>query len=85
MKRKIVLIVSLVAGLIAALVTRAYLTIKENEIQQEKTRLLNKYGTMQVLAMDVEPLEDMISETQRTVYGKSSGTTWATERSARLP
>ena len=50
MKRKIVLIVSLVAGLIAALVTRAYLTIKENEIQQEKTRLLNKYGTMQVLA-----------------------------------
>ena len=50
MQRKIVLIVSLVAGLAAALLTRTYLTIKENEILSEKKRLVDKYGTMEVLA-----------------------------------
>jgi pilus assembly protein CpaB len=50
MQRKIVLIVSLVAGLVAALLTRTYLTIKENEILAEKKRLVEKYGTMEVLA-----------------------------------
>jgi len=50
MKRKIVLIVSLVAGLVAALLTRTYLTVKENEIKAEKQRLIDKYGTLEVLA-----------------------------------
>ena len=50
MQRKIVLIVSLVAGLIAALLTRAYLTVKENEILSEKKRLVERYKTMDVLA-----------------------------------
>ena len=36
-------------------------------------------------AMDVEPFDAMISDTQRTVYGKSAGTTCETERSARFP
>ena len=51
MKRKIVLIVSLVAGLIAALLTRTYLTVKENEIQAAKQKLLDKYGTIDALAL----------------------------------
>ena len=50
MKRQVVLIISLVAGLIAAILTRAYLTVKENEIKAEKARLVKKYGTIDVLA-----------------------------------
>ena len=49
MKRQIVLIISLVAGLIAALLTRTYLTIKEGEIRAEKERLIKKYGTIEVI------------------------------------
>ena len=50
MQRKIVLIASLVCGLVAALLTRTYLTVKENEIKAEKERLVKKYGTLEVLA-----------------------------------
>ncbi len=50
MQRKIVLIASLVAGLIAAVLTRTYLTLKENEIKAEKQRLIDKYKTIEVLA-----------------------------------
>ena len=50
MQRQIVLIVSLVCGLVAALLTRAYLTVKENEIKSEKARLIEKYKTLDVLA-----------------------------------
>jgi pilus assembly protein CpaB len=50
MQRKVVLIVSLLAGLVAAVLTRTYLTIKENEIQSEKQRLIDKYKTLEVLA-----------------------------------
>ena len=50
MKRQIVLIISLVAGLIAAILTRTYLTVKENEIKAEKARLVKKYGTIDGLA-----------------------------------
>ena len=49
MKRQVVLIISLVAGLIAALLTRTYLTVKENEIRAEKERLIKKYGTIEVI------------------------------------
>ena len=52
MKRQIVLIVSLVCGLIAAILTRAYLTVKENEIKAEKARLVKKYGSIDVLAFN---------------------------------
>ena len=50
MKRQIVLIISLVAGLVAAILTRTYLTIKEGEIKAEKAKLVKKYGTIDVLA-----------------------------------
>lgn len=50
MPRKIVLIVSLLAGLLAAVLTRTYLTVKENEIKAEKQRLIAKYKTVEVLA-----------------------------------
>jgi hypothetical protein len=52
MKRQIVLIVSLVCGLIAAILARAYLTVKENEIKAEKARLVKKYGSIDVLAFN---------------------------------
>ena len=52
MKRKIVLIVSLVAGLIAALLTRTYLTVKESEFQKQKQKLLDRYGSIEVLAFN---------------------------------
>ena len=52
MKRQIVLIVSLVCGLVAAILTRAYLTVKENEIKAEKARLVKKYGGIDVLAFN---------------------------------
>ncbi len=50
MKRQLVLVISLVCGLIAALLTRTYLTVKENEIRAEKELLKKKYGTIEVLA-----------------------------------
>lgn len=50
MKRQIVLIVSLVCGLVAAVMTRVYISAKESEIAAEKQRLLNKYGTLEALA-----------------------------------
>ncbi|MBR1920846.1 MAG: Flp pilus assembly protein CpaB [Kiritimatiellae bacterium] len=49
MKRKVVLLVSLVAGLVAAVLTRTYLTLKENELKAERVRLMKKYGTIEVL------------------------------------
>jgi len=49
MKRTIVLIVSLVAGLLAAVLTRVYISAKEAEVSSEKARLLGKYGTISVI------------------------------------
>ena len=49
MKRKIILIVSLVAGLLAAVLTRVYLSAKEAEVAAEKDALLKRYGTMKVM------------------------------------
>ncbi|MBO6167904.1 MAG: Flp pilus assembly protein CpaB [Kiritimatiellae bacterium] len=50
MKRRIVLIVSLVAGLAGAFLTRMFISAKEAEYLEEKDRLARKYGTMKVLA-----------------------------------
>lgn len=50
MKRQIVLIASLVAGLLAAVLTRFYLSAKEAEVASQKEALLKKYGTIEVLA-----------------------------------
>lgn len=44
MKRKIVLIVSLVAGLLAAILTRFYIVAKENEMRQYKDALYSRMG-----------------------------------------
>ena len=49
MKRKIVLIVSLVAGLAAALMTRAYISAKDAEVEAKKRYYEGKYGTMNAL------------------------------------
>ena len=49
MKRKIVLVISLAFGLVAAVLTRLYVTAKEAEVQAQKDALGKRYGTMDVL------------------------------------
>ncbi len=49
MKRKIVLIVSIVAGLVAAVLTRFYITAKDAEVQRLKDAINRRYGTIDVL------------------------------------
>ena len=46
MKRKIVLIASLVAGVIAAVLTRFYAIAKEAEVRDRKAALLARYGDL---------------------------------------
>lgn len=50
MKRNIVIIAALVAGLAAAVLSRVYISSKENEVRREKEALVARYGTMEVLA-----------------------------------
>ena len=49
MKRKIVLIVSLVAGVVAAVLTRLYVAAKDAEVVELKNAINSRYGTMEVL------------------------------------
>ena len=49
MKRKIVLIASLVAGLVAAVLTRFYIAAKDAEVRDLKDSINRRYGTMEVL------------------------------------
>ena len=49
MKRKIVLIASLVAGILAALLTRFYIAAKDAEVQGLKDSIRSRYGTMFVV------------------------------------
>lgn len=50
MKRNIVIIAALVAGLAAAILSRIYISSKEGEVRREKEALAARYGTMEVLA-----------------------------------
>ena len=54
MKRKIVLIASLVAGLVAALLTRFYIAAKDAEVREMKESINRRYGTMDVLCFNRE-------------------------------
>lgn len=49
MKQKIVLLISVVVGLLAAILTRAYLSAKEAEVAMMKQKFLQRHGTMEVL------------------------------------
>ena len=49
MKRRIILIVSLVAGLIGAVLTKAYLTAREGDLRKQQEALYKRYGSMTVL------------------------------------
>ena len=49
MKRKIVLIASLVAGVLAAVMTRVYLASKDAEVKALKDSINRRYGVMEVL------------------------------------
>ena len=68
MKRTLVLAVSIVVGLVAAVLTRVYVSVKEAEIKEQKDALNRRYGTIEILvfakdiptgtvlaATDVEP------------------------------
>lgn len=50
MKRKIVLAIALGAGIVAALLTRFFISAKKAEIASEQSRLARKYGTVNVVA-----------------------------------
>jgi len=50
MKRTIVLVISLVVGLLAAVLTRVYVSVKESEVKAQKEALNRRYGTLEVLA-----------------------------------
>ena len=54
MKRKIVLIASLAAGLIAALLTRFYIAAKDAEVREMTDSIKRRYGTMEVLCFAKE-------------------------------
>lgn len=54
MKNKIVLVISLVAGLVAAVLTRVYVVSKDAEVQKVKDAIKAKYGTIEVLCFDRE-------------------------------
>ena len=49
MKRKIVLIASLAAGLAAAVLTRLYILAKEAEVDGLKNSILSRYATIEVV------------------------------------
>ncbi|MBR2983239.1 MAG: Flp pilus assembly protein CpaB [Kiritimatiellae bacterium] len=49
MKRKIVLVVSLAAGLLAAVLTRVCISAKDAEVKALKDSINRRYGTMEVL------------------------------------
>lgn len=49
LKRRIVLVASLAAGLVAAVLTRFYIAAKEGEVADQKAALAKRYGTMEVL------------------------------------
>jgi len=49
MKRQIVLIASLVAGLLAALLTRVYISAKEDDILRIRAKFRQEYGEMEAL------------------------------------
>ena len=49
MKQKIILIVAIVSGLVAAILTRAYLSTKDAELQKMKADFAKAHGTMDAL------------------------------------
>ncbi len=51
MKRQVILIVSLVAGLLAAILTRVYISVKDAEVSHEKAKLWKRFESIEVLAV----------------------------------
>ena len=49
MKRKIVLVASLVAGILAAVLTRVYIAAKDAEVRDMKDAINRRYGTLEAL------------------------------------
>ena len=49
MKKNVILVISLAVGLVAALLSRVYISAKEAEIKSLKDNINRRYGTMEVL------------------------------------
>lgn len=49
MKRNLILVVSLVAGIIAAFLTKVYISAKEGEVEKLKAAISQRYGEIEVL------------------------------------
>lgn len=49
MKRTLVLVISLATGLVAAILTRVYVSVKDAEVREQKDALNRRYGTLEVL------------------------------------
>ncbi len=49
MKQKVVLVISVVVGLVAAILTRAYLSSKDAEVAEMKQKFYKRHGLMKVL------------------------------------
>ena len=65
MKQKVVLIAAVVAGLVAAVLTRLYLSSKDSEVAAMKARLAERYGVMEVLCYaENVPSGTVISKSQ---------------------
>jgi len=48
-KKNIVLFASIAAGILAAVLTRVYISVREAEVNETRDKLLKRYGTMEVL------------------------------------
>ena len=49
MKQKTILVVSIIVGLLAAILTRSYLATKDRELSRLKSRFTKEHGTMEVV------------------------------------
>ena len=74
MKRKLILVIALGCGLVAAVLTRVYLSAKEAEFAREMNDLRNRFGTLEVLAFKRDtPAGTVVSKSDfvlRTVPGR---------------
>ena len=74
MKRKLILVIALVCGLVAAVLTRVYLSAKEAEYSGELSRLRERFGSMEVLAFKRDtPAGTVVAKSDfvlRTVPGR---------------
>lgn len=71
MNRKIVLLVSLLLGFVAAMLTRVYITTKESELKREKARLAKEYEPREALCFSRDVTSGQTITEKDLVIGKT--------------